>query len=282
MYRNDKKIAVLLATFNGARYIGAQLESLSRQSCDAFHVYVRDDGSTDSSGKLCDEIAQNDDRIKVIHKQNGGLSSVEDGGQRMGAAKSFMSLLSVVDSDYYMFCDQDDVWLDFKIESTFARMQQVENGETPVVVATDLKVVDENLETIRESFNVDLKIEVFRKHPQLICVRHVVTGCTMMLNRFAKMVSLPMSDLATMHDEWVALCVHFNGGSISLLDEATICYRQHSSNTLGANQATRSFFDRASSQSGRKQFKRAAKLLGKEFGVSFPRFLLYKILYSWL
>ncbi len=273
MYRNDKKIAVLLATFNGARYIGAQLESLSRQSCDAFHVYVRDDGSTDSTVQLVEDFAQS---------HPGLVTLVEDGGQRMGAAKSFMSLLSVVDSDYYMFCDQDDVWLDFKIESTFARMQQVENGETPVVVATDLKVVDENLETIRESFNADLKIEVFRKHPQLICVRHVVTGCTMMLNRFAKMVSLPMSDLATMHDEWVALCVHFNGGSISLLDEATICYRQHSSNTLGANQATRSFFDRASSQSGRKQFKRAAKLLGKEFGVSFPRFLLYKILYSWL
>lgn len=273
MYRNDKKIAVLLATFNGARYIGAQLESLSRQSCDMFHIFIRDDGSSDSTVQLVNDFAQS---------HPGLVTVVEDGEKHLGAAKSFMRLLSEVDSDYYMFCDQDDVWLDFKIEKTFARMQQVENGGKPVVVATDLKVVDENLNTVKESFNADLKIDVFRKHPQLICVRHVVTGCTMMFNRYAKMASLPMSDLATMHDEWVALCVHFKGGIIEIIDEATICYRQHSSNTLGANQATRGIFDRALAQSGREQFKRVAKLLGAEFGVSFPRFLLYKILYSWL
>ena len=95
----------------------------------------------------------------------------------------------------------------------------------PILVATDLGVVDEQLNLLSESFNKDLKIDVFRKHPELICVRHVVTGCTMMFNRAAKEASLPMSPRATMHDEWVALCVHFKGGIISILDEATILYR---------------------------------------------------------
>lgn len=273
MYRNSQKIAVLMATYNGAKYIGEQLESLSRQSLDSFHVFVRDDGSTDATLQLVNEFAES---------HPGLVTVIEDGEKHMGAARSFMLMLQVVDSDYYMFCDQDDVWLDSKIEVTFARMLQVENGETPVVVATDLKVVDENLNTVKESFNADLKIDVFRKHPQMICVRHVVTGCTMMLNRLAKMVSMPLSNLATMHDEWVALCVHFKGGAISFVDEPTIYYRQHSSNTLGASQATRGFFDRAFDQGGRKQFKRVAKLLRKEFGVSYIRFLFYKILYSWL
>lgn len=273
MFKNGQKIAVLMATYNGAKYIGEQLESLSRQSCDMFHIFIRDDGSTDSTVQLVNDFAQS---------HPGLVTVVEDGEKHLGAAKSFMLMLSKVDSDYYMFCDQDDVWMDSKIEKTFARMQQVEKDETPVVVATDLKVVDENLKTVKESFNADLKIDVFRKHPQLICVRHVVTGCTMMFNRYAKMASLPMSDLATMHDEWVALCVHFKGGIIEIIDEPTICYRQHSSNTLGANQATRGIFNRVLARSGREQFKSAAKLLKREFGLSFPRFLLYKILYSWL
>jgi hypothetical protein len=159
-------------------------------------------------------------------------------------------------------------------------MKEVE-GTAPVLVATDLRVVDEQLSPIKESFNEDLKIDVFRRHPELICVRHVVTGCTMMFNRAAKEVSLPMSLRATMHDEWVALCVHFKGGVISILDDATILYRQHTSNTLGAEQARKGFFARAIARAGQKQFFQVAKLLHKDFGLSYLKFLMYKILYSW-
>ncbi len=162
-----------------------------------------------------------------------------------------------------------------------AAMSGSAEKNVPILVATDLGVVDEQLNLLSESFNKDLKIDVFRKHPELICVRHVVTGCTMMFNRAAKLASLPMSPRATMHDEWVALCVHFKGGIISILDDATILYRQHTSNTLGAEQASKGFFARAVARAGQKQFFQVAKLLHKDFGLSYLRFLLYKILYSW-
>ena len=278
MEQNNHKIAILLATYNGAKYIREQLDSLFQQSCGDFHLYVHDDGSTDDTLKIIEEYRQKySDRVTVL----------EDSQKHKGAARSFMTLLQEVDSDYYMFCDQDDIWLSNKVELTLARMKEIEGttrnaaGTAPVVVATDLKVVDEQLTPIKDSFNADLKIDVFRKHSELICVRHVVTGCTMMFNRAAKEVSLPISPRATMHDEWVALCVHFNGGIISILDEATMLYRQHTSNTLGANQASKGFFERAIARAGQKQFFQVAKLLHKDFGLPYHKFLMYKILYSW-
>ncbi len=294
MERNNYKIAILLATYNGGKYIWEQLESLFQQSCNEFHLYVRDDGSSDDTMKIVGQFREMyPDRVTIL----------KDSQKHRGAAKSFMYLLENVDSEYYMFCDQDDIWMLEKIEKTLARMKEVEkvitdagntaqvNGSAamsgsaeknvPILVATDLGVVDEQLNLLSESFNKDLKIDVFRKHPELICVRHVVTGCTMMFNRAAKLASLPMSPRATMHDEWVALCVHFKGGIISILDDATILYRQHTSNTLGAEQASKGFFARAVARAGQKQFFQVAKLLHKDFGLSYLRFLLYKILYSW-
>ncbi|WP_295073900.1 glycosyltransferase family 2 protein [uncultured Fibrobacter sp.] len=283
MERNNYKIAVLLATYNGGKYIKEQLESLFQQSCKQFHLYVRDDGSSDDTMKIVEEFRQKyPDKITIL----------EDSQKHRGAAKSFMYLLENVDSEYYMFCDQDDIWLPEKIEKTYARMKEIETatlsetaahvkGNAPILVATDLRVVDKQLSPIKESFNEDLKIDVFRKHPELICVRHVVTGCTMMFNRAAKLAALPMSPRATMHDEWVALCVHFKGGVISILDDATMLYRQHTSNTLGADQARKGFFARAIARAGQKQFFQVAKLLHKDFGLSYLKFLMYKILYSW-
>lgn len=281
MERNNYKIAILLATYNGAKYIREQLESLFQQSCSDFHLYVRDDGSTDDTMKIIGQFHEMyPDRVTIL----------KDSQKHRGAAKSFMYLLENVDSEYYMFCDQDDIWLPEKIEKTFAQMKDIEAESVrkgtaakkmPILVATDLGIVDEQLNLISPSFNKDLKIDVFRKHPELICVRHVVTGCTMMFNHAAKQASLPMSPRATMHDEWVALCVHFKGGVISIIDDSPILYRQHTSNTLGAEQASKGFFARAVARAGQKQFFQVAKLLHKDFGLSYLKFLMYKILYSW-
>lgn len=281
MERNNYKIAILLATYNGAKYIREQLESLFQQSCSDFHLYVRDDGSSDDTMKIVGQFHEMyPDRVTIL----------KDSQKHRGAAKSFMYLLENVDSEYYMFCDQDDIWLPEKIEKTFAQMKDIEAESVrkgtaakkiPILVATDLGVVDEQLNLISPSFNKDLKIDVFRKHPELICVRHVVTGCTMMFNRATKQASLPMSPRATMHDEWVALCVHFKGGVISIIDDSPILYRQHTSNTLGAEQARKGFFKRAVARAGQKQFFQVAKLLHKDFGLSYLKFLMYKILYSW-
>ena len=93
MERNSRQIAVLLATYNGARFLREQLESLFRQTCEDFHLYVRDDGSTDSTLKILATFMQ-------LHP--GRITLVGDGEQHCGAAQSFMRLLQSVESDYYI------------------------------------------------------------------------------------------------------------------------------------------------------------------------------------
>ena len=72
------RISVALASYNGEKYIASQLESILQNLSEQDEIVVSDDGSTDSSGIICDEYVRKDTRIKVIHKENGGLSSARN------------------------------------------------------------------------------------------------------------------------------------------------------------------------------------------------------------
>src|SRR5512140_193663 len=139
-------IDVLLATYQGGAYLPAQLDSLLAQAHGDFHVLVRDDGSTDETRAVLERYAaQHPNRITVLPAD----------GQRLGAAGSFARLLGESRGRYVMFCDQDDVWLPDKIALTLATMRELgrAHGEAaPLLVSTDLEVVDEQLGVIDESF----------------------------------------------------------------------------------------------------------------------------------
>ena len=114
--RCNEKIAILMATYNGKDYIGEQIDSLLAQSFTNWHLYIHDDGSTDGTDKV---IHQYENRypqhISILNYPSQG-----------GACGNFLSMLENVSADYYMFCDQDDVWLPEKIERTFERMKTAE------------------------------------------------------------------------------------------------------------------------------------------------------------
>ena len=273
-YINKEKIAILLSTYNGGKYLAEQLDSLFHQSNQSFHLYIRDDGSSDDTIQIIEQ-------YRASHSEK--ISLIDDGKSHKQATASFLSLLEYVDSKYYMFCDQDDIWLPFKIENTFKYFLAIEKenqANTPIAVFTDLKIVDENLKVIKESFLQTLNMNAIQKHPDLLCVHNVVTGSTMILNRAVKKITFPISPYAHMHDEWIALCVHFRGGVLASIKEPTIYYRQHTTNTIGANQdhSIKMFW----SPNWRKQLMKKINLLHKEFGVSYFHFFLCKILYGWL
>jgi hypothetical protein len=223
-------IDILCATFNGARFFPAFRVSLEAQTHEDWQLWIRDDGSSDDTVDLIREWADSDDRIHVVCD----ASSTE----RLGAARSFAQLLtsSRPDSTYLMFADQDDVWLPHKIERTFAAMRQAEathGSVTPLLVHTDLTVTDTLLRTVHQSF-----WEYARIHPEpatlkRLIAHNVTTGSTIMMNRpLAAIAGQPPSDIA-MHDWWCA-CVAAAFGKVVALHEATILYRQHDSNALGA------------------------------------------------
>ena len=220
MIKCNSLIAILMATFNGEKYIREQLDSLISQSCADWTLFVNDDGSSDSTLKILSEYSRLDNRIVVLDLSKKG-----------DACSNFLSLLAEVDAQYYMFCDQDDIWHDDKIEVSLSAMR----NDKPMIVHTDLRMVDAQGHCIAESFWKNSRIfphaiTEFR-HYASTCV---ATGCTMLFNRSAKDCVVFNPRHARMHDAWVTLCVAKQGGIVLALSRPTIDYRQHDSNSIGA------------------------------------------------
>ena len=216
-------VTVLLAVYNGERYLKQQLESVLNQTVTDIKILVRDDGSSDASPKIIDEYCQK--YPKKVFKLVGTPTK--------SAKQNFAELLKCADGDYVMFCDQDDVWLPQKIEKTLALMKSAEKDNTPVLVHTDLKVVDADLNVISNSF-FDFQ-KLLKKDitlPELL-VQNYVTGCTVMVNRALVSKCGEIPKRCIMHDWWLAL-VAILFGKLVCLEEPTMLYRQHSDNQVGA------------------------------------------------
>jgi hypothetical protein len=136
-----------------------------------------------------------------------------------------------------MFCDQDDVWLPDKVALTLAAMRDLEarHGEgQPLLIYTDLKVVDERLAVRAESFWRFSRIHPARldRLPRVL-MQNFATGCTVMINRPLARLALPIPPEAAMHDWWLAL-VATRFGRTTPVGRATVLYRQHGRNDTGA------------------------------------------------
>lgn len=164
---------------------------------------------------------------------------VEDASLDGGSAKqNFASILSWVngnyDFSYFMFADQDDVWMNDKIEKTLQAMRKAETEcQGPVLFHTDLSVVDRNLNILGESFFKYRSLEPEIKDLRHLLIQNNVTGCTMLWNRALNDRIDLGNDAIAMHDWWIALtaCVF---GRIICLKMPTVLYRQHGSNVVGA------------------------------------------------
>lgn len=219
----SSNISILLSTYNGSKYLKNQLDSLFAQTYKDFEIVARDDGSSDDTVEMLSSY-----NVKVLNT-----------GENLGAKMSFAALLEYAvnnsASEYFMFCDQDDVWSTDKIEKTLAKMQEMKQqfGDIPLLVHTDLEVVDESLNTINDSFMNFQKINPIKNNFHNLLIQNTITGCTVMINRKLAQMCLPIPSGAIMHDWWLGL-VASKFGKIGYLPEPTIKYRQHSSNAVGA------------------------------------------------
>lgn len=219
-------IAVLLSTYNGENYLRIQLDSILSQTNKAIRVYIRDDGSTDSTLAIIEEYAK---------RYPSRITFLQDSSRNLGPAKSFMKLLVEVKADYYFFCDQDDKWKEDKVERTLSFLQKIEdeNPGKPVLVHTDAEIVDQNLKPLYHSLWKRMRVHPKRlDNKWMTAVCYTITGCTMAINNAAKQVSIPMPSNAHMHDHWIAYKVSLMG-KVRPLNYASMLYRQHQSNAVG-------------------------------------------------
>ena len=227
---NLENITIILATYNGEIYLEELLESLLTQSHTNWNLIIHDDNSTDQTNIILK---------KYVKMYPNKIKLIDDDISFGSPSANFNFLLEQVVVDYIMFCDQDDIWLPNKMEITLQKMQEIEKEypELPILIHTDLMVVDEKLNTIDESFwhyqHIDPSVDSLNR----LLIQNTITGCTTMMNKKLVELSLPIPAKALMHDGWVGL-VATGLGKISYIGEPTIKYRQHSSNDTGAKQFT--------------------------------------------
>jgi len=198
-------VFILLSIYNGEKYLKELIYSLKKQTYSHIEIIARDDGSND----LSVDIAKKFD-IKLLKGTNSGVK------------KSFESLLNYTlknfDSNYFMFCDQDDVWDSDKVAKSMQLMKTMEkkDGDIPF-----------------NSFWKYEKINPKKNAFHELLLQNTVTGCTLLINRKLAELSLPIATNAIMHDWWIAL-VASCFGKIGVLQTQTLKYRQHEDNTIGA------------------------------------------------
>lgn len=220
-------IDILLATYNGEKYLSEQIESIINQTYKEWILYIRDDGSKDNTINIVK-------RYVEMHPKK--IKFIEDNKSSLGAKMNFAELIRYSKNDYCMFCDQDDFWLPNKIEITFLKMKEVEEiygKKEPILIHTDLKVVDENLNTINNSFWGYMNLNYKKSSLNYMITQNMITGCTMMINKSLVDVVEVIPSESYMHDWWIGLVASVFG-KIDIVDEGTILYRQHNNNEIGA------------------------------------------------
>lgn len=223
-----EQIDILLATYNGEKYLKEQIDSILNQTYTNFRLIISDDCSKDKTREILKKY--NDKRIITYFQENN-----------LGYVKNFEFLLSKVENDVYMFADQDDYWLPTKVEHTYNKLKETDAD----LVFTDLEVVNEKLEQIKPSFNdymlLSRKIKKYNDY-RMQYLYNCVTGCTLMAKNkyFEYILPLPTESKYVIHDTWIA-CVMANKGKVAYLDEKTIKYRQHGNNQVGTDKISHKF-----------------------------------------
>ncbi len=232
--RNSPRVEILMATYNGEKYIKEQIESLLNQTYINWNLLIRDDGSSDETVKIIENyVKKYPEKIKLL----------KDNKNNLGVQYNFLELLEYSTQDYTMFCDQDDVWLDNKVEKTLKKMLLNEKKEIPILIYTDLTVVDKNLNVIHDSFWKYQNIDILNNNYEKLIVENNITGCTVMINKkLRELVFGKKFQNIIMHDWLLGLLASLKG-EIYLLEESLILYRQHGKNCAGAKKTKENLND---------------------------------------
>ncbi|WMB30111.1 glycosyltransferase family 2 protein [Streptococcus didelphis] len=226
-------IDIIMGTYNGEDYITEQIESILKNNFRKTQILIRDDGSNDNTEKTINKlIMKYPDKIKFISDNNKGL----------GAKGNFFELLKYVESEYVMFCDQDDYWLPEKIEKSFNKILDLEKNfgkNIPIAVGTNVIITDNELNPIEKQF---MTINKHNLSLNNLLVENQFPGCTLIFNKATlNLLKLISPDLIEMHD-WACILVAKTYGVLDYIEEPLIYYRQHANNISGASDKTSTIY----------------------------------------
>ncbi|MBQ6475563.1 MAG: glycosyltransferase family 2 protein [Clostridia bacterium] len=219
------RIAVLMATYNGERFLEEQIDSILNQQVDGkVDLIVCDDGSTDNTEKILARYAAQGKLSYTVHENTG-------------AAGTFLGLLKATPGyDYYAFSDQDDVWFPQKLKRG---IDAVKNTAGIVLYCSNCELVDQNLERIGRNTH---RAAPTYSLVSVLCLASCAQGCTSVFNReLAELVQqYPLPDPVIMHDSMLTCLCALTDGKILYDHEPSMLYRMHQGNVFGMASAKQS------------------------------------------
>jgi len=226
-------VDILMATYNGGKYLRNQLLSLQQQTHEDWILWVRDDGSTDDTMVILLEFAKSDSRIKIVEGANR---------QRLGPGRNFMRLTKYSTADYVVFCDQDDIWFEKKLEFLVDFAEKNFDGAIPCLVYCDAHGYSDADGIITIDGVSQYHANSLR---EFLFFNGGYQGCSMLFNRrLCIMAAEYRANYYFLHDDVVALLAHCFG-DVYFLPKKLMLYRQHESKvTENINVDLRSYLRR--------------------------------------
>ncbi|WP_368913455.1 glycosyltransferase family 2 protein [Mixta calida] len=222
-----RKVDIVLATYNGCKYIREQIDSIlaMNQFDELVHkIIICDDNSKDNTLEIIREAVPSE-KLLILENCHGAP---------FGPAKNFERGIAISKADYIMLSDQDDYWEKEKLQAYYREAMILDNN-LPFIIFSDLEVVDTNLKTLAPSF---LKYQSIGKnwleHLNNLLIQNIAPGCTMMFNQELIKKSMPFPENCLMHDWWMMLVCKLYGNIKFIEGKTFIKYRQHDNNQVGA------------------------------------------------
>lgn len=204
----DNRVSVAMATYNGEKYIYEQIKTILSNLTESDELIISDDGSTDRTLDIIRKI--NDNRIKLIHGTGNGIK------------QNFANAIGHTTGDYIFLADQDDIWLDNKIEKVLESFYKSD----AILIQHDAIVIDENEDILYNSFAEHRKVKTgIIKN----LIKNSYHGCCIAFKNELKNEILPIPDNVYLHDAWIGMIAEQNGKT-KFIDEKLIKYRRHLEN----------------------------------------------------
>lgn len=220
-------IAVILATYNGEKYLKQQIDSILNQTYQNIKIYIGDDDSNDSTIDI----------IKAYKSLYPDKIKYYQNATNMGFVKNFEKLLQIAKEDYIAFSDQDDIWLPCKLEEQINKIKEIEKkSNLPIMCHSDLTMMDENQNVICKSF---FSFKKYKLKPEKD-LGHILGPCgvmgnTMMINRALKDIILPFPEGIDFHDYYIAAICELFGERVTFY-KSLVLYRIHQDNVSNSSE----------------------------------------------
>ena len=220
----NKKIDILMATYNGQKYLVEQLDSIINQTYHNWNLLIRDDNSTDKTLEIIQNYHKKDKRIKILKDNKGNL----------GIVRNFEELLKSSESEFIMFSDQDDIWVENKLDMYLKMIEKIKNKG--FMIHSDAILFDKNKSNILKDTFISKK--AINKGLENVFFNYFVQGATILISKEIKNFILPFPKEVYLHDRYIHLISELFFERI-FVNKALIYYRQHGDNQIGAKNTIR-------------------------------------------